>query len=128
MTDVVVQNAAQINVTTALVDNRLVLSVSGQAIGTVTDEFHPSPAPPANMTLMVQNLVTGAAVSAQWRPTGGTTWFPFTQTTGGVHTSFRVPDVGGESSYDFAAEVTEHGLHCDDPKLVLKTKTSTEDR
>lgn len=127
MTDVVVQDASQINVSTAIVDNRLVLSVQGQPIGTVTDEFQLTHQPPSSMTLFVQNLASGAAVSAQWRVTGTTQWNPFRSATGGVQASFTVPSAGAESSFDFAAEVREHGVHRDDPRLVLKTKTTVDE-
>lgn len=126
MTDITVQDAQQINVNTMLVDNRLVLLVGTTTIGTVTDEFHLSQRPPQSMTLVVQNLPDGTKVSAQWRISGTTQWYDFGPISGGVSASFAVPSPTAQAAYDFRAEVTEHGLHVDDPKLVLKTRTDAD--
>jgi hypothetical protein len=128
MTDVTIQDTTPVNVTTSLVSGQLVLSVDGTAIGTVTDEFHAPSSPPSNMTLFVANLPSGAQVSAQWKPSSGGTWTQFTRATGGVQAQFPMPSAGSQASYDFQAEVTEHGVIRDDPKLVLKVITRTEDR
>lgn len=121
MPDITVHNDNQVDVVSTLMAGRLQLSVEGVIIGTVTDEFNPPV--PSTMRLFIYNLPDGSPVSAQWQPISGGAWWSFTPTTGGVYADFPVPPVGSApTEYRFVALATEHGIHIDDPRLVLKTK------
>lgn len=122
MPDITVYNDNLVDVITSLVSGRLQLAVNGVTIGIVTDEF--SPPAPATMRLFIHNLPDGSPVMAQWHPAGGGPWWTFIPIAGGVYADFPVPPVGSTpAAYDFVALATEHGIHIDDPRLVLKTKT-----
>ncbi|MFO0635593.1 MAG: hypothetical protein U0168_22345 [Nannocystaceae bacterium] len=125
MPEITLQNATLVNVVPTLVGAQLVLSVQGVIIGTVIDEFDPPP--PATMRLFVQDLASGQQVAAQWQPAAGGPWWPFLRVAGGVYADFPPPKRGAaDNAYNFAVAVQEHGVHVDDPRLILRTKTSTE--
>lgn len=124
MPDITVNNERVVDVISSLTSSgSLELAVQGVIIGIVTDEFSASPVP-ATMRLFIHDLPDGSAIRAQWQPAGGGPWWTFTPTTGGVYADFPVPRSGDKpTAYDFVALATEHGIHIDDPRLVLKTKT-----
>jgi hypothetical protein len=120
MPDITVYNDTQVDVISTLVSGRLQLSVDGVVIGIVTDQFSP---PPATMRLFIHNLPDGSPVTAQWQPAGGGPWWTFSTAQGGVYADFPVPPVGSpDTAYNFVALALDHGIHIDDPRLVLKTK------
>lgn len=123
MPDVTVNNAPLVMVQTAIVSGRLVLTVNGVTLGTVTDEFTVPPTPPPTMQLFIADLPDGSPVAAQWQVSTGGPWFPFTRGSGGVYANYPVPAVGGLAAYVFVAIAVDHGIYVTDPKLVLKTKT-----
>lgn len=124
MPDITVYDDKVVTVATSLtVTGALQLSVEGVVIGVVTDQF--TAPQPATMRLFIQNLPSGSPVQAQWQPAGGGPWWQFTSTTGGVYADFPVPaPKTADVAYNFVALVTEHGIHIDDPRLVLRTKTT----
>lgn len=122
MPDITVYNDKLVDVITSITSGSLTLAVQGVIIGIVTDEF--SPPAPATMRLFIHNLPDGSPVVAQWQPAGGGPWWTFIPIAGGVYADFPVPRQGVTTAYNFVALATEHGIHIDDPRLVLKTKTS----
>jgi hypothetical protein len=123
MPDITVYNDNLVDVLSSLTAaGKLQLAVQGVIIGIVTDEF--SPPAPATMRLFIHNLPDGSPVSAQWQPAGGGPWWSFQPVAGGVIADFPIPAPGAASTaYNFVALATKHGIHVDDPRLVLKTKT-----
>lgn len=123
MPDITVLNDKTVDVVSTLAGGKLLLSVNGVVIGVVTDEF--TPPAPATMRLFIHDLPDGSPVEAQWQPAGGGPWWRFQQGTGGVYADFPIPPVGTPpTAYNFIALASEHGIHIDDPRLVLKTRTS----
>jgi hypothetical protein len=123
MPDITVSNERVVDVISSIdPSGRLQLAVEAVVIGTVTDEF--AAPPPATMRLFIHNLPDGSPIRAQWQPAGGGPWWTFTPTSGGVYADFPVPPKDEKpTAYNFVALATEHGIHIDDPRLVLKTKT-----
>lgn len=124
MPDITVYNDNLVDVISTLTSSgKLNLSVQNVIIGVVTDEF--SPPAPATMRLFIHNLPNGSPVVAQWQPASGGPWWSFIPIAGGVYADFPVPSASSSpTSYNFVALATEHGIHIDDPRLVLKTKTT----
>lgn len=125
MPDITVYNDNLVDVISTLTAGRLQLSVNGVVIGIVTDEF--SPPVSGTMRLFIHNLPDGSPVAAQWQSASGGPWWSFIPIAGGVYADFAIPPVGSQpTSYNFVALASDHGLHIDDPRLVLKTKQPTK--
>jgi hypothetical protein len=124
MATVTLSNDRNIVVTSALVSDKLLLTINGQVLGTVIDEWNAVPPPPAVTRLNVANLADGTQISAQWQPYSGGTWTAFTETASGCYYDFPNPPVGAEKEIRFTA--TAAGVTVD-PKFILRTKTSSDE-